>query len=273
MFFTRHLTTMKTLRMHLLLWSLVVFSLAADDEVVRRDNWSAAPVGSWVTQRESLVADGKTVQADIFTLKKTMENSKGSYVGKGDPGDLSKLRGRLVEAKTPEELKLESGRVDTVKLTVGGRQVSAARQDWTSKSVTLTLWSSDDIRLPVRVIPLPGRNLVLQENVVKVDYTGKKGGSISHVTWQVEGFDKKVVCRGRDFRAVVCKLTTKTTGNKDHSGAQQIWLSKLVPGGILKMEGTGTQDGRSFKVRTEVLQWGWPGQILPAAGSDDTAEP
>jgi hypothetical protein len=227
-----------------------------------RDPWAGFDIGSWVVLHEKQVADGKVEERKTkFAIAEYRPGSPSitetSEVGGEFGGDPQPSRVH-VSGFIPGDGAVAATRNET--LTLGGRKVECTVNEHVQESEKggrkkLVVWRAAGAKVPYRELAVSGRDIALDTDVVKAEYSFQNANASGVYTVEVTRFDEKLKVGDKEVPCVVEKGTGKEEGDRAAVVEVTRWLSDEVPGREVRFVGKATVDGKVYEPEKRVVDF------------------
>jgi hypothetical protein len=211
----------------------------------RHDPWTAFYPGTWITVQE--------VEKFLGNTKKTVVRRKITSIKDGlaevwnftEDGSrrLSQER-EFLEGHTPERLFMKQRSKKATSLQIGARSYKTEKVSYVPDGKfslargPLTIYNTDELKVPYREMLLCGDDIALPENVIRAEYvapdrsTGKMmryESQIVYFYWVVAVENEKIPCFVEETKVIDISSSKQV-------GEVKRWLSDRIPGHTVKLE-------------------------------------
>lgn len=211
----------------------------------RYDPFAPFHPGSWITVQEVEVYLGGTTTTTVLrkiTAKKDGLTEVWDFTEDGSR-KLKKERDFL-EGHTPKTLFMKQQSTQTATLKIGPGRYKTTKISYVPDGKfslargPLTVYLTDDLKVPYREMLLSGDDIALPENVVRAEYvalnrnTGKMVRYESQIVdfyWLVPVADEKVPCFLEETKVI-------EIASSEQVAVVKRWLSDKIPGHVVKLE-------------------------------------
>lgn len=233
--------------------------------------WDGFPEGSWIIVEETEIAGKKTekkrykialVNDDGKLIKRRYTEKDGKFPEKNSRQWHGESESGVAPLQLPgmKFVKSSTGTVKIKNVSYVCDVKEYLRSNPTEKSkVVLRLWhckTAQSLKSLVRTIDLPGQNLALSDDVVKVEIKNEDPRSKTSIVFHVISFKAPQKIGKQTISCVheEISMTFLEKGNSIKRTAHQ-WLSKLVPGSIVKQQSEYYKNKQLYKGTKKVTEY------------------
>ena len=163
--------------------------------------------------------------------------------------------GRQVAGFWPDQFHMKLAAEGRERVKIGRRTFDCTTRKYRVKEPKqgifreLKLWHAPDVTLPYReIIVDQGANVALDSDIVRAKYTVKLGNRTTSYDLRIMSLSRRMRVADKMLECVVerCRAEVKDPDQPSTVNSER-WLSQLVPGHVVKMEGTAKIDGAEIR--------------------------